>query len=210
MVLVLLSLLLGVVRALIVKESKGVEIKKSSLHHTPSGREENLMIRPFMSKTVAFPTPEIGRVLSSLDRGLFVGNDESRNAIEDISSIVRGDSLLAGPVPTTSKDKETAACSPTVEDEHDFHPVTTTPSHPKQTLREELLKRTVEGALNDVVGDLRNDVRNLHLELLRGFHENQKETQRMLDEHTTAYQQLREEASALREENRRLRIHLAP
>mmetsp|Transcript_2178 Transcript_2178/g.6481 ORF Transcript_2178/g.6481 Transcript_2178/m.6481 type:complete len:746 (-) Transcript_2178:941-3178(-) len=71
-----------------------------------------------------------------------------------------------------------------------------------------LLRTCIEDALSSVLGDLRSDVRNMHLEIIRGFHNHQHNTEELLRRHSRMYNDLMEENDLLKAENRRLKSHV--
>ena len=69
----------------------------------------------------------------------------------------------------------------------------------------EFLKNIIEGSLKNFQSAIHRDVQNLHLELIRQFHIQQKETERMLAKYAETQQFLLDEIESLREENERLK-----
>jgi len=69
----------------------------------------------------------------------------------------------------------------------------------------EFLKNIIEGSLENFQSAIHRDVQNLHLELIRQFHIQQKETERLLAKYAETQQFLLDEIESLREENERLK-----
>ena len=78
----------------------------------------------------------------------------------------------------------------------------------EQNVLEALLRRIIAEEMDPVREDLRNDVTNLHTELIVSFARQSEEIKEMIESRDAAYQSLKEELKAVRAENRRLREYI--
>jgi hypothetical protein len=74
------------------------------------------------------------------------------------------------------------------------------------TLQTKILESVVEDCLMNFRAGIRNDIQNMHLELLRQFQIQKMEIEGMLKRYTDT-KELREEVERLKEENERLRMN---
>ncbi|KAF9437961.1 Protein nedd1 [Entomortierella beljakovae] len=110
------------------------------------------------------------------------------------NSLALGRSVAAEPSPSIIKAGSTSSLSSTT-------------AIPSDSFSSKVLENVIEGCLMDLRAGIRNDIQNMHLELLRQFQIQKVEIEGLLKKYADV-RELQEENEKLIEENRRLRMNI--